>query len=69
VKYAVVIEKLSNNYCAHVPDLPVCVTTGATVEETVSNVRDAIKGYVESCRSHGDPVPQPTTLAFELEVA
>ncbi|HET6895611.1 MAG TPA: type II toxin-antitoxin system HicB family antitoxin [Candidatus Baltobacteraceae bacterium] len=69
MKYAVVVEKLTKNYCAHVPDLPVCVTTGATLEETIENIRDAIAGYIDSCREHGDPIPPPTTRAIELEVA
>lgn len=69
MKYAVVVEKLSRNYCAHVPDLPVCVTTGATLEETVENMRDAISLYIGNCHRHGNPVPEPTTRAIELDVA
>jgi predicted RNase H-like HicB family nuclease len=33
MRYAVVIEKVENNYSAYVPDLPGCIATGATVEE------------------------------------
>ena len=33
-KYAVVFEKAPNNWAAYVPDLPGCVTTGRTIEET-----------------------------------
>ena len=33
-KYAVVIEKVKNsNFCAYVPDLPGCVSTGDTLED------------------------------------
>lgn len=69
MKYAVVIEKLPRNYCAHVPDLPVCVTTGVTLEETIGNMRDAIATYIASCEDRGIPVPEPTTHAVELDVA
>ena len=31
--YAVVIEKAENNYSAYVPDLPGCVSTGASLQE------------------------------------
>lgn len=69
MKYAVVVEKLSTNYCAHAPDLPVCVTTGITLDETVANMRLAIAAFIESCHADGTPVPEATTHAFELEVA
>jgi predicted RNase H-like HicB family nuclease len=69
MKYAVVIEKLADNYCAHVPDLPTCVTTGSTVDETLENTRQAIAAYMHSCRDQGDPIPAPTTRAIELDVA
>ena len=41
--YAIVLEKTKNNYSAHVPDLPGCVATGFTVEETEREIRGAIK--------------------------
>ena len=68
MRYAVVIEKLKHNYCAHVPDLPVCITTGKTYDETIVNMREAIEGYIDSCRRHGQPVPLPKTRAVELDV-
>jgi predicted RNase H-like HicB family nuclease len=34
MRYAVVIEKAAQNYGAYVPDLPGCVATGATIQET-----------------------------------
>jgi hypothetical protein len=42
VRYAIVIEEAESNFGAYVPDLPGCVATGATVEETESLLRDAI---------------------------
>jgi predicted RNase H-like HicB family nuclease len=41
MRYTVIIEKSENNYGAWAPDLPGCVTTGATVNETLANMRDA----------------------------
>jgi hypothetical protein len=40
-RYAVVIEKAESNYAAYVPDLPGCVATGATREETEQRLREA----------------------------
>ena len=34
MRYAIVIEEAESNYSAYVPDLPGCVATGRTVEET-----------------------------------
>ena len=43
MRYAIVIEKADDNYCAYVPDLPGCVATGDTVESVEREIRDAIR--------------------------
>ena len=43
MRYATVVEKAKNNYSAYVPDLPGCVATGNTIEETESEIREAIE--------------------------
>ena len=43
MRYAVVIEKAENNYSAYVPDLPGCITTGKSIEETRRLIREAIE--------------------------
>lgn len=67
-KYAVIFERSENNWAAYVPDLPGCVTTGPTVEETERNIREAIQGHIQALREFGEPVPAPTTLAREIDV-
>ena len=69
MRYTIVIEKAPNNYAAYVPDLPGCVATGATREETVSEMRQAIEFHIESLRDHGDPIPEPQCTATVVEVA
>mgnify|MGYP001794773010 CR=1 FL=1 len=34
MRYAIVIEKATNNYSAYVPDLPGCIATAATIIDT-----------------------------------
>jgi len=68
VTYAVIFEKEVNNWAAYVPDLPGCMTTGRTIDETKLNIREAIRGHLETLRQFGDPVPPPTSLAGEVEV-
>lgn len=67
--YLVVIEPGPHNYSAYVPDLPGCVTTGQTVEETIANIKEAITGHIEAMRADGDPIPPPTTHHFDDVVA
>ena len=67
MKYAVVFEKTRANWSAYVPDLPGCITTGNTLEETELHIREAIQGHIETLRQFGEPVPQPTTQAKLVE--
>ncbi len=68
LKYAVVFERSEDGYGAFVPDLPGCITVGDTLEETETNIRDAIAGHIAVMRDHGEPIPVPTTLAEYIEV-
>lgn len=68
MKYAVIIEKAANNYSACVPDLPGCVATGKTREETAQNIREAIAFHLEGLREEGMPIPEPQTSAEFVEV-
>jgi predicted RNase H-like HicB family nuclease len=69
MKYAVVIEKAESNYSAYVPDLPGCVSTGGSIEETEDNIREAIAFHIEGLREGGLEIPYPTTHVTELEIA
>lgn len=68
VKYAVIFERAQSNWAAYVPDLPGCMTTGRTLEETKRNIREAIQGHLETLRQFGDPIPEPSSLAGEVEI-
>ena len=68
VKYAVIYERAQNNWAAYVPDLPGCMTTGLTLDETKQNIREAIEGHIETLIAFGDNVPAPSSLAGEIEI-
>ncbi|MCP5118556.1 MAG: type II toxin-antitoxin system HicB family antitoxin [bacterium] len=68
VRYAVIFEEAEHNWAAHVPDLPGCVTTAETIEETERNIREAIEGHLRTMKEFGEPIPPPTSLAKEVEV-
>ncbi len=69
MQYTIVIGKAPSNYAAYVPDLPGCVATGATREEAVREMRQAIEFHIESLREHGEPVPEPQCTATVVDVA
>ena len=69
MRYAIVIEKAEGNYSAYVPDLPGCVATGATVEETGQLIREAIELHLTGLREDGLPIPQPSSQVDYIEVA
>ena len=69
MQYTIVIEKAPRNYAAYAPDLPGCVATGPTREDTVREMQQAIALHVDSLREHGEPVPQPQCTAAVVEVA
>ena len=69
MRYAVVIEQAEGNYSAYVPDLPGCVTTGATLEETERNLREAIAFHLEGMRKDGLPIPMPSTVVEYCDLA
>lgn len=68
VKYAVIFEQGKANWAAYVPDLPGCMTTGRSLEETKLNIREAIQGHLDTLRQFGDPIPAPSSLAGEVEI-
>ena len=66
--YAVVFEKVPNNWAAYVPDLPGCVTTGTTLDDTRRLIAEAIEFHIEGMRLHGETVPEPTAIAESITV-
>jgi predicted RNase H-like HicB family nuclease len=67
-RYAIVVEKAESNYAAYVPDLPGCVATGATVEETERLLQEAVELHVQGLREDGLPVPEPSSVVDYLEI-
>ena len=63
MRYAIVIKKAEGNFSAYVPDLPGCTTSGDTVEQVKSTIRDAVETYLDSLREHNEPIPPPSSQA------
>src|SRR5882762_2748383 len=68
VAYAVIFEKTGTGYSAYAPDLPGCITTGATREETERLMIEAIEFHIAGIQEDGEAIPKPTTLAAMVTV-
>jgi predicted RNase H-like HicB family nuclease len=68
MRYAVVIEKGHHNYSVYVPDLPGCVSAVRTVDEALSNIREALIFHFDGMREDGDALPDPQTLVDYVDV-
>jgi len=62
-KFLIVIEKTENNYSAYAPDLPGCIATGNTVEETEKNMYEAIEFHLEGLKEDNLPIPESSSIA------
>jgi predicted RNase H-like HicB family nuclease len=47
------------------PGLPGCVSQGKTKAEAIANIREAIAAWLETAKSHGQPIPEET---FDVQV-
>ena len=61
MEYIVIFEEGENSCSAYVPDLPVCIAAGETMEEVRELIAEAIKFHIEGLREDGEVVPQPTS--------
>jgi len=68
MRYAVIYEQTATGYSAYVPDLPGCVAAASTLDETKLLMREAIQFHLECMREYGERIPEPTTVADEVEV-
>jgi predicted RNase H-like HicB family nuclease len=53
-------------WVAEVPSLPGCISQGKTKEESLTNIKEAIEGYIAALKDDGIPVPEEH---FEVLVA
>jgi predicted RNase H-like HicB family nuclease len=46
MKYRIALEQTEDGFSVHVPGLPGCWSQGATEDEALANIRDAIQEYL-----------------------
>ena len=57
-RFLIVIEKTENNFSAYSPDLPGCVATGDTREETEQSIYEAIQLHLTGLKEDNQPIPE-----------
>ena len=60
-KYEIIIywSKEDQSFIGEVPELPGCMAHGDSQEETLKNVKNAIKLWIDTALEFGDPIPEP----------
>jgi predicted RNase H-like HicB family nuclease len=62
MRFRVVIEQDEDGvFVAECPTLPGCISQGKSRQEAVTNIKDAIAGYLESLKKHGEAIPLPVS--------
>ena len=56
-------------WIAYCPDLPGCIATGSTSEETIKKMKEAIKFHLEGLKKENLPIPESSTRAVSIEIA
>jgi len=62
-KFLVIIEKANGNYSAYSPDLPGCVATGKTTQETEQNMYEALEMHLKGMSEDKQSLPESSSLA------
>ncbi len=58
MKYRIRVEQDEDGtYVAECSSLPGCISQGKTRAEAIKNIKDAMKGYVESLKKHNEQIP------------
>lgn len=52
-------SKEDDAFIAEVPELPGCMAHGATQEDALASVKEAMRLWIDTAHEFGDPVPEP----------
>ena len=66
-RYLIVLEKTETGYSAYSPDVPGCIATGETAENTVDTVKEALHEHLALFLEDHDPIPRGKGAESYLE--
>ena len=58
MRQAIIYPGEDGFWVAECPSLPGCISQGATRDDAVANIREAIEGYALALQEDGLPVPE-----------
>jgi predicted RNase H-like HicB family nuclease len=68
IPYRFTVQPLSadegGGYLVEFPDLPGCMADGETIDEAITNARDAMACWLQAMRDAGRPTPKPSRDAL-----
>ena len=65
-KYLALYEVGANNLSGFVPDIPGVISTGATLEDMRTNMREAAEFHFEEMAADGESIPEPRTTTVDF---
>ena len=58
MKFRILVKQDEDGvFVSEVPELPGCISQGNTRENAITNIKDAISGYITSLKKHDEPIP------------
>jgi len=66
LRNSVILEKTDAGYSAYLLDLPGCISTGMTIADIKSNIKEAIDFHIEGMRIENMPIPKNFDGKFDL---
>jgi predicted RNase H-like HicB family nuclease len=66
MKYTVLLEESDEGFAVSVPGLPGCHSQGATQEEALQNIADAIREYLDVVRELAQSAPGARQAEVEV---
>lgn len=69
--FTAIFERAGDGYSVFFPDMPGCVSAGATFEEAAINAEEALSAHIVELAAGGDPIPAaraPDAIEHDPEV-
>ncbi len=69
MKYRITLQKDEDGmFVVKCPALPGCISQGKTRDEALTNIKDAIEGYIASLKKHNESIPPVDEELVEVNV-
>lgn len=68
MRQVIVYSGEDSYWIAECPSLPGCISQGRTREEAITNIREAIRGYIAALEEDSLPVPEERFEALLVAV-